>query len=243
MLFAAGLGTRLKPLTDTKPKALVELNGQTLLQHNINRLLNFGFNRIVVNVHHFAPLVIQYLEDNLGFGAEIVVSDESDQLLDTGGGLKKAGNLFQDSQPILIHNVDIISNIDLQALYNYHLMQHSLGTLVVRNRQSSRVLLFDKEEVLRGWRNNMTGQLKLPKADSDAEKLHPLAFSGIQVVNHEMLDLITETGKFSMIDVYLRLSVNHQIKAYRHDQDYWTDVGKIEELKAAEKELSKEKQR
>lgn len=234
MIFAAGLGTRLRPLTDTKPKALVGFNGQTLLQWNIMRLLKAGFNRIVVNVHHFAPLVIKYLDENKGFGADIIVSDESDQLLDTGGGLKKAADHFKDGLPILIHNVDVISNIDLMALYNYHKAQHALATLAVRNRKSSRVLLFDDDDLLRGWRNNVTGELKLPLTISQPEKLQPLAFSGIQVINQELPGLLTETGKFSMIDVYLRLSITHAVRAYRHNEDYWTDVGKIEELKAAE---------
>ena len=237
MIFAAGLGTRLRPLTDTKPKALVGFNGQTLLQWNIMRLLKAGFNRIVVNVHHFAPLVIKYLDDNKGFGADIIVSDESDQLLDTGGALKKAADHFKDGQPILIHNVDVISNIDLMALYNYHKAQHALATLAVRNRKSSRVLLFDDDDLLRGWRNNVTGELKLPLGNSQPEKLQPLAFSGIQVINQELPGLLTETGKFSMIDVYLRLSTTHAVRAYRHNEDYWTDVGKIEELKAAEEKL------
>ena len=234
MIFAAGLGTRLRPLTDNKPKALVEINGQTLLQWNINRLLKAGFNRIVVNVHHFAPLVIKYLDENHGFGANIIVSDESNQLLDTGGGLKKARDHFKDGQPILIHNVDVISNIDLMALYNYHKIQHSLASLAVRNRKSSRVLLFDDDDLLRGWRNNTTGELKLPLVNSQPDKLHPLAFSGIQVINQEIFDLMTETGKFSMIDVYLRLSVTNRVSAYKHNEDFWMDVGKIEELKAAE---------
>ena len=237
MIFAAGLGTRLRPLTDHKPKALVEFNGQTLLQWNIMRLLKAGFNRIVVNVHHFAPLVIKYLDDNNGFGADIIISDESDQLLDTGGGLKKARDHFKDGQPILIHNVDIITNIDLMALYNYHQAQHALATLAVRNRETSRVLLFDEDDLLRGWRNNATGELKLPLANTQPEKLHPLAFSGIQVINQELPGLMTETGKFSMIDVYLRLSATHAVMAYRHNEDYWTDVGKIEQLRTAEEKF------
>jgi NDP-sugar pyrophosphorylase family protein len=238
MIFAAGLGTRLRPLTDNTPKALVGFMGQTLLQWNIKRLLEAGFNRIVVNVHHFAPQVINYLKDKNGFGADILVSDESDQLLDTGGGLKKASNLFQDRNPILIHNVDIISNIDLKKLYSFHTSHRALATLAVRNRKTSRVLLFDNDDMLRGWRNNTTGELKLPLDIGKPESLHPLAFSGIQVINHELLSLMTESGKFSMIDVYLRLSATRPVKAFRHDEDYWTDVGKIEELKAAEKEFN-----
>ena len=237
MIFAAGLGTRLRPLTDNKPKALVEINGQTLLQWNINRLLKAGFNHIVVNVHHYAPLIIKYLDDNNGFGADIIVSDESNQLLDTGGGLKKAGTLFKDGQPILIHNVDVISNINLMALYSFHKIQHSLATLAVRNRKSSRVLLFDDDDLLRGWRNNTTGELKLPHFNSQPDNLQPLAFSGIHVINQEIFDLMTETGKFSMIDVYLRLSVTNPVRAYKHNEDYWMDVGKIAELKAAEEKI------
>jgi NDP-sugar pyrophosphorylase family protein len=238
MIFAAGLGTRLRPLTDDKPKALVGFNGQTLLQWNINRLKEAGFDRIVVNVHHFASLVIKYLEENKGFGAEIIISDESNYLLDTGGGLKNAQRHFKVGQPILIHNVDIISNIDLKTLYRYHLEHHALGTLAVRIRNSSRVLLFGDNDLLKGWRNNSTGELKLPSGDSQPEKLLPLAFSGIQVIDYRLLDLITETGKFSMIDVYLRLSVSQKIMSYQHNSDFWTDVGKIEELKKAETAIS-----
>ena len=234
MIFAAGLGTRLRPLTNDKPKALVGFNGQTLLQWNINRLKEAGFDRIVVNVHHFAPLVIKYLEENNGFGAEIIISDESDQLLDTGGGLKKAQRHFKEGQPILIHNVDIISNIDLKALYQFHLKHQALATLVVRNRNSSRVLLFDDDDLLVGWFNKLTNELKLPSTENQPDILFNWAFSGIQVIDYKLLDLITETGKFSMIDVYLRLSVKQKIVAYHHNSDFWTDVGKIEELKTAE---------
>jgi len=241
MIFAAGLGTRLRPLTDYKPKALVGFNGQTLLQWNINRLKDAGFNRIVVNVHHFAPLIIKYLEENKGFGAEIIISDESDLLLDTGGGLKNAQSHFRKGQPILIHNVDIISNIDLKALFQFHLKHQALATLAVRNRNSSRFLMFDEDDILKGWRNQSTGELKIPSPETQPDILYNWAFSGIQIIDYSLLDLITETGKFSMIDVYLRLSVSHKIMAYQHNRDYWTDVGKIEELKAAETAIQNNK--
>lgn len=234
MIFAAGLGTRLRPLTDNKPKALVEFNGQTLLQWNINRLKESGFDRIVVNVHHFAPLVIKYLEDNKGFGAEIIISDESDLLLDTGGGLKKAQSYFKEGQPILIHNVDVISNIDLKALYQHNMKHKALATLAVRNRNSSRMLIFDDDDFLIGWYNNLTKELKIPSPENQPDIQYLWAFSGIQVIDYRLLDLITETGKFSMIDVYLRLSVSQKIMAYHHNRDFWTDVGTIEELKKAE---------
>ena len=239
MIFAAGLGTRLRPLTNEKPKALVELNGKTLLQITIEKLQKAGFNHIVVNVHHFSNLVIDYLIANRNFGADILISDESDALLDTGGGLKKASPLFSDKEPILIHNVDIISSIDLPSLYETHCKNNVLATLAVRNRISSRVLLFDENNLLRGWKNISTGQLKLPIPSTDTNKLSPYAFSGIQIVNHELLQLISETGKFSMIDVYLRLSANHPVMAYQHDADYWNDVGKHEQLIAAEAYLRK----
>jgi NDP-sugar pyrophosphorylase family protein len=234
MIFAAGLGTRLRPLTDNIPKALVGFNGQTLLQWNINRLKEAGFNRIVVNVHHFAPLVIKYLEENKGFGAEIIISDESDLLLDTGAGLKNAQRYFKEGQPIMIHNVDVISNIDLKAFYQSHLKYQPLATLAVRVRNSSRLLMFDDDDLLRGWCNTLTGETKIPSPENQPNILRPLAFSGIQVIDYRLLDLITETGKFSMIDVYLRLSVSHKIMSYQHNADFWTDVGKIEELKTAE---------
>jgi NDP-sugar pyrophosphorylase family protein len=238
MIFAAGLGTRLRPLTDDKPKALVEFNGQTLLQWNINRLKVAGFDRIVVNVHHFAPLIIKYLEENNGFGAEIIISDESDLLLDTGGGLKNAQRYFKEGQSVLIHNVDVISNIDLKALYQFHLKYQPLATLAVRVRNSSRLLMFDDDDLLRGWCNMLTGETKIPSPENQPDDTILLAFSGIQMIDYRLLDLITETGKFSMIDVYLRLSVSHKIMAYQHNSDFWTDVGKIEELKKAETAVS-----
>ncbi|NWJ51003.1 MAG: nucleotidyltransferase family protein [Bacteroidetes bacterium] len=239
MIFAAGLGTRLRPLTDDKPKALVELNGQTLLQITIQKLQKAGFNHIVVNVHHFSQLVIDYLNANNNFGVDVLISDESDFLLDTGGGLKKASPLFIDKEPILIHNVDIISSINLTDLYQTHCKKQVLATLAVRNRPTSRVLLFDENNLLRGWKNIITGALKLPLATTVPDSLHPYAFSGIQIVNHELLQMISETGKFSMIDVYLRLSANHPIMAYQHDADYWNDVGKHEQLDAAVAYLSR----
>jgi NDP-sugar pyrophosphorylase family protein len=208
-----------------------------LLQWNINRLKEAGFDRIVVNVHHFAPLVIKYLEENKGFGAEIIISDESDQLLDTGGGLKKAQRYFKEGQPILIHNVDVISNIDLKALYQLHIEHQALATLAVRNRNSSRLLIFDTDDLLIGWCNNLTGEVKIPSPETQPDEQFLWAFSGIQVIDYKLLDLITETGKFSMIDVYLRLSVSNKIMAYHHNKDIWTDVGKIEDLKAAETAL------
>ena len=239
MIFAAGLGTRLRPLTNDKPKALVELNEQTLLQITIEKLQKAGFNHIVVNVHHFSQLVIDYLKANQNFGADILISDESDALLDTGGGLKKASPLFLDKEPILIHNVDIVSSINLLELYKTHCNNNVLATLAIRNRPSSRVLLFDENNLLRGWKNISTGTSKLPLTTSNPDNLQPYAFSGIHIVNHELLQLISETGKFSIIDVYLRLSANHSIMAYQHDADYWNDVGKHEQLKAAEEYLRK----
>ena len=239
MIFAAGLGTRLRPLTDHKPKALVELNGQSLLQIAIQKLQKAGFNHIVVNVHHFSQAVIDYLKENKNFGTDIIISDESDFLLDTGGGLKKASPLFPCDDPILVHNVDIISSINLAELYTTHCKNNVLATLAVRNRPSSRVLLFDNNQLLRGWKNISTGELKLPIPSTDSNLLHPFAFSGIQIINHELLQMITETGKFSMIDVYLRLSANQSIMAYQHDADYWNDVGKHEQLKAAEEYLTR----
>src|ERR1035437_3232811 len=183
MIFAAGLGTRLRPLTNDKPKALVELNEQTLLQITIEKLQKAGFNHIVVNVHHFSQLVIDYLKANQNFGADILISDESDALLDTCGGLKKASPLFLDKEPILIHNVDIVSSINLLELYKTHCNNNVLATLAIRNRPSSRVLLFDENNLLRGWKNISTGTLKLPLTTSNPDNLQPYAFSGIHIVN------------------------------------------------------------
>ena len=181
MIFAAGLGTRLKPITDTIPKALVEVGGETLLHRVIMNLKNAGASRIVINVHHFAGQILDYLRANDNFGIDIKVSDESDRLLDTGGGIKKASRFFSADSPVLIHNVDIISNVSLRKFYDCG--KTADATLLVSSRETNRYLLFDDDMRLKGWTNLQTGEVKSPYKDIDVQTCRMLAFSGIHVIS------------------------------------------------------------
>ncbi len=233
LLFAAGLGTRLKEKTLSKPKALIDLAGKPLLRHAIEHLKQFGITDITINVFHFAEQVISYLEENNSFGLNIHISDERDQLLDTGGGLKKAAVFLNGDEPILIYNVDVISNLDLNLLLKYHQEQKSLATLVVRARETSRYLMFDSAHQMTGWKNFSNGVTRISRDESFAES-QPFAFSGIHLIQPELFDLITEEGKFPIMDMYLRLAKVHSIKAYIDHSDLWMDLGKPEQLLAAE---------
>jgi NDP-sugar pyrophosphorylase family protein len=232
IIFAAGLGTRLKPLTDNRPKALAEINGVTLLELVIHRLQQFGINEIIVNVHHFAEQVKEFLKQKNNFGIHIEISDESGQLLNTGGGLKKASWFFNDGKPFLVHNVDVLSDIDMESLYQSHIQSNSLATLAVKQRETYRYFLFDDLLNLCGWKNNKTGEIKISKGNYDM--LIPLAFSGIQIISPEIFELMNETGKFSMIDVFLHIATYNRITGFRHDADYWYDLGKPENIREAE---------
>lgn len=234
LLFAAGLGTRLKEHTTNKPKALVLLAGKPLLQHAIEHLKNFGITEVTINVFHFADQVIRFVLENNSFGIQIHFSDERPELLDTGGGLKKAGAFLKGNEPILIYNVDVISNLDLNVVLDYHQKQNALATLVVRSRETSRYLMFDQNLELTGWKNfsNEESIISRPDAFADAQ---PFAFSGIHIVQPELLDLITEVGKFPIMDLYLRLAKKHPIKAFVDESEIWMDLGKPEQLLAAEK--------
>lgn len=234
LIFAAGLGTRLKEYTADKPKALVCLAGKPLLQRAIEHLKAFGITDITVNVFHFADQVISFINGHDSFGIDIHISDERDQLLDTGGGLKKAGAFLKGNEPFLIYNVDIVSNLDLNVLLKYHQEQNALATLVVRSRQTSRYLMFDQNRQLAGWKNFSNGETIVSREDSFAGA-SPLAFSGIHLVQPELLELITEEGKFPIMDLYLRLAKEHSIKAFIDQSDLWMDLGKPEELLMAEK--------
>lgn len=242
IIFAAGLGTRLHPLTEKKPKALVEVKNTPLLEITINKLKNSGFKHIIVNVHHFADQVIEFLKAKDNFGIEIQVSDERDLLLDTGGGLKKASWFFDDNEPFLIHNVDIISSVDLTALFEIHKSSGCLATMAVKNRKTTRYLIFNEDDILCGWKNLKTGELKMTR--SCQKILKPLAYSGIQVVSPEIFKLMPEKQVFSIIDLYLNLAKDHSISAYLHDNTFWMDLGRIENIHNAEdqyKEWNKSK--
>jgi mannose-1-phosphate guanylyltransferase len=239
MILAAGLGTRLKPLTDNRPKALVELSGRTLLEITLSRLHSFGVTEVIINVHHFGDMVTNYLKSNKNFGMRIEISRE-DVLLDTGGGLKKAAWFFlEDSsrldEPFLLHNVDVISNIDLRRMLQFHKENHALATLAVQSRETSRPLLFDDHLQLCGRR---AGRDHEPEIVRPSAHLDPLAFSGIHVISPRLLSLLTEEGVFSIIPSYLRLGAQgEKILAFRADQYYWRDLGRPADLAQAALDL------
>jgi mannose-1-phosphate guanylyltransferase len=237
MILAAGLGTRLRPLTDNKPKALVELGGRTLLEITLERLRSFGVSEVIVNVHHFADLVVEYLRANANFALRIEVSRE-DLLLDTGGGLKRAAWFFlegQSDEPFLLHNVDIVSAINLEEMAEAHKKSGALATLAVQERSSSRQLLFDRQGRLCGRRAGREAADEIARL---AENPEPLAFAGIHVISPRLLKKMTEDGVFSIIGTYLRLAREGEaIRAFRADQYYWRDLGKPEDLRQAEQDL------
>ena len=246
MIFAAGLGTRLKPLTDTMPKALVPLAGKTLLQWQIEKLKAAGITDIVVNVHHFPDQIIDYLRENNNFGCNIQVSDERDMLLETGGGLRKAHPLLTSnlsplaSSPILVCNVDILSNIDIPALLNAY-NPEEMGLVVVYPRDTQRYLLFDDNSRLRGWTNIATGEVRGPLSDNryPIANTRKLAFSGMQVLNPRIFEVmekvVAEKGeKFSLIDLYLSIAEKEILRAFIPENYRMMDVGKINQLSEAE---------
>lgn len=233
MILAAGIGSRLRPITDTRPKALVEINKIPLLEIVIKRLISFGFDKIIINTYHFADQILNFLKQKNNFNIEIVTSNESKKLLGTGGGLKKAAWFFNDGNPFLLHNVDVISNIDLNDLISFHTKSGSIVTLAVKNRQTSRYLLFDDKKLLCGWENKKTGE-KIISRKSES-KLHPMAFSGIHVIDPVIFNFNKMEESFSIIDFYLHLAKEHKISGYEHNDSYWFDVGKKENLAEIEK--------
>jgi len=240
MVLAAGLGTRLRPLTDHRPKALVEVAGRTLLEITLTRLRSFGVNEAIVNVHHFADMVIDYLKARESFGMRIEISRE-DVLLDTGGGLKKAAWFFLEDQrngtePFLLHNVDVISSIDLDRVIRAHKENRSLATLAVQKRESSRQLLFDERGNLCGRR---AARDREPQIIRPVQSPQPMAFSGVHVISPRLLTMVTEDGAFSIIDTYLRLAGQGEtISAFSADEYYWRDLGKPESVIQAARDLS-----
>ena len=232
MVFAAGLGTRLRPLTDTMPKALVPINGTPLLEHVLLKIKQAGIQEVVVNVHHFSQQIIDFLEEKQNFGISIQISDESNELLETGGGLRKALNLLGENEPILLHNVDILSNLNLSELITTHQATDG-ATLVVSKRNTSRYLLFDENMALAGWHNVKTNELR--PSSVNWESLHALAFSGIQIVSPPLLSSMADMPKrFSIIDFYLKMMNTTPIRAYIPSDYRMIDVGKIDTLNTAE---------
>jgi mannose-1-phosphate guanylyltransferase len=236
MIFAAGLGSRLRPLTDNKPKALIEINNTPLLEFVINRLKSYGFYEIIINIHHFADMIIDFLKKKNNFKIHIEISDERDLILDTGGGLKKASWFFDDSKPFLVHNVDVLSDLDLNKLYQYHLDTDSFATIAVRNRITQRYLLFDDNNTLCGWKNTKTSDTKISRQSESS--LHLLANCGIQIIDPRIFQHLPDENVFSIIDLYLKLSANKKISAFIDNNSFWMDVGKKENLQEAENFLT-----
>jgi mannose-1-phosphate guanylyltransferase len=239
MILAAGLATRLRPLTDNRPKALVEVSGRTLLEITLSRLRRFGVREVIINVHHFADMVVDCLKKNDNFGMRIEVSRE-EELLDTGGGLKKAAWFFLENsssldEPFLLHNVDVISTIDLRRMVQFHTERQALATLAVQDRETSRYLLFDEQLQLCGRR---AGRDQTPELVRPAQQVQAWAFSGIHVVSPRLLEMIIEEGAFSIITSYLRLAaLGENILGFRADKYYWRDLGRAENLAQAEDDL------
>jgi NDP-sugar pyrophosphorylase family protein len=242
MILAAGLGTRLRPLTDDRPKALVEVAGRTLLEITLRRLREFGVREVIVNVHHFADMVVEYLKKNDDFGMRIEISRE-EVLLDTGGGLKKAAWFFrQDStdpdEPFVLHNVDVLSTIDLDRMVKFHRQHQALATLAVQERETSRYLLFDERNQLCGRRAGHNGA---PDIVRPSKKTQALAFSGVHVISPRLLAKMDEDGAFSIITSYLRLAGGGEnILAFRADEYYWRDLGKPENVAQAAEDVKQQ---
>lgn len=231
MIFAAGLGSRLKPWTDHHPKALAIVNGKSLLQRNIEYLQKHGITDVIVNVHHFSGQIIDAIKKNNGWGSSVVISDETDEVLETGGGLKKAAWYFEKEPDFVVMNVDILTDMDLSAMIAQHQQQKPLATLAVSDRDTSRYFLFDEQNILCGWKNVKTGEEKIVRNNNT---LIQKAFSGIHVINTDLLKLIKQEGKFSMVNVYLDLAKGHIISSYDHTGKHLVDVGKPESIVKAE---------
>jgi len=242
MILAAGLGTRLRPLTDDRPKALVEIAGRTLLEITLTRLQSLGVREVIINVHHFADMIAEYLKRNDNFGMRIEVSRE-ETLLDTGGGLKKAACFFLENSsdaetPFFLHNVDVLSTIDLDRMLRFHNENQALVTLAVQDRESSRYLLFDQQLRLCGRRSGGDREAELVRSCQQAQ---PLAFCGIHVISPGLLSLLKEEGPFSITDAYLDLAARGSpIVGFRADEYYWRDVGNLPSLKRAAEDLTQQ---
>lgn len=235
MIFSAGLGTRFKPWTDKHPKALALVNGKSLLQRNIEYLQQYGIKDVIVNVHHFSDQVIDTIKTNDGWGSNIIISDETNEVLETGGGLLKAQNSFTPGEKFITCNVDILTDLNLSSLISFHEKHNPLISLAVTNRKTSRYLLIDKNDRLCGWRNIKTGEERISLKGSG--ELIEQAYSCVVVFEYAIFDLMKRygfSGKFSLIDVYLELAADHLILGYDHSGDRFVDVGKPESIAIAE---------
>ncbi|MCH5596507.1 nucleotidyltransferase family protein [Niabella ginsengisoli] len=230
-MFCAGLGTRFKPWTDKHPKALAVINGKSLLQRNVEYLQQHGIKDVIVNVHHFADQIEEAIQKNDGWGSNIIISDERDTVLETGGGLLHAKHLFKPGERFITCNADILTDLDISALLDFHKKEKALITFTVSNRKTSRNLLFDENNQLCGWRNNTTGEerISVPKGNLIAK-----AYDCVVIFEYDIFDLIKLNGKFSLIDLYLDLAKTQKIVGFEHSGDRWVDVGKPESVAVAE---------
>ena len=232
MILAAGLGTRLKPFTDNHPKALALVNGKPVLQRNIEYLASFGIREVIVNVHHFADQIFNLIKINNGFGSKVSFSDETNEVLETGGGIKKARPFFEDDEePFVVINVDILTDMNLEKMIFQHKKNNPIATLAVTSRYTSRYFLFDEMDHLCGWKNEKTGERKISR---EARSYTQKAFSGIHIISPQIFSLIKMKGKFSMVDVYLDLAKTYMISAFDHSDSKFIDVGKPESILKAE---------
>lgn len=236
LILAAGLGTRLYPYTTDRPKALVELNGSSLLELAIRKVGELNPSKIVINIHHFGDQILQYLEEKNNFNLPITVSDEREQLLDTGGAILKAKTLLGEDESFVVYNADVLSSLDLNELTHFHCENGGIATLAVRERRTDRYLLFDQNMRLSGWENQKTGETKIVREDSELSRF---AFSGIQIIEPELFSMITETGKFPIIPMYLRIAENAKIVGYKDTSQLWMDLGKPEQLLKARELFTK----
>ena len=238
MILAAGTGTRLKPLTDETPKALIPVKGIPMLEHIVLKIKAAGFTHIIVNIHHFGEQIIDFLASKNNFEMDIAISDERDYLLDTGGGIKQANFFLNGDEPFLVHNVDIFSNVDLKTMYKTHVSSKSLATLLVSHRQTPRQLLFNKEYLLCGWRNNETGEVKSFYPNFDPSNYLEYAFGGIHVISSEIFRFMEDwTGRFSIINFYLSICHRNPIRLYAENNLQLIDAGKPNGLEEAERWL------
>ncbi|MEP7237110.1 MAG: sugar phosphate nucleotidyltransferase [Ferruginibacter sp.] len=235
MIFSAGLGTRFKPWTDKHPKALALINGKTLLQRNIEYLQQYGIKDVVINIHHFPQQIIDAVQKNNGWGSNVVISDESNEVLETGGGLLKAKDLLQDGEPFVTLNADFLTDLNIANLLAFHKNKNALISFGITDRKTSRYFLFDDDNRLCGWRNTNTGEEKISIAK---EGLREMAYSCAVVFQPEIFELITQRGKFSLVETYLSLAAQYPIYGYDHSGDKLVDVGKPESVAVAEKLFS-----
>ena len=235
MIFSAGLGTRFKPWTDKHPKALALVNGKPLLQHNIEYLQRYGITDVVINVHHFADQIIEAVKQNSGWGSNILISDETNEVLETGGGLLKAKDLLQNGKPFVTLNADFLTDLNVANLIEFHKNKKSLISFGITNRKTSRYFLFDEDNRLCGWRNTTTGEEKISIVK---DNLRQMAYSCVVVFQPEIFELIPQRGKFSLVETYLSLAADYPIYGYDHSGDILVDVGKPESVAIAEKLFS-----